>query len=198
MPYPPTEQLPQVRAALGLPQQYFLSLGTLEPRKNLPTLLDAFAALPQRMRRDCPLVLAGPVAWGDMDFWRRMFDHPIAGEVMTCGFVGDRHAAALTAGARAMLIASHYEGFGLPVLEAMACGTPVICSQAQALLEVASSAALAVGATDVQGWTTAMTRVIREESLVAELSKASLRRAADFAWEKTAAKHADYMAQKLQ
>jgi alpha-1,3-rhamnosyl/mannosyltransferase len=190
--------LPQVRAAMGLPRQYFLCLGTLEPRKNLPTLLDAFAALPRHMRLDCPLVLAGPVGWGDSDFWRRMFNHPIAGEVLACGFVGERPAAALAAGARAMLIASHYEGFGLPVLEAMACGTPVICSRAQALLEVALPAALAVEATDVGGWTTAMTRAIQEETLLAELGKASLRRAADFAWDKTAARHADYMAGKIQ
>lgn len=198
LPYPPMEKLSQARAALGLPQQYFLSLGTFEPRKNLPALLDAFAALPQQVRSQCPLVLAGPIGWGDIDFWRRMFDHPVASEVMTCGFVGDRPAAALAAGARAMLIPSHYEGFGLPVLEAMACGTPVICSQAHALVEVASSAALAVGATDIGGWTTAMARIVQEESLVAELRKASLGRAADFTWEKTATKHADYIARKLK
>jgi alpha-1,3-rhamnosyl/mannosyltransferase len=198
LPYPPVEKLPEVRTAMGLPQQYFLHLGTVEPRKNLSTLLDAFGALPQRMRRDCPLVLAGRMGWGDADFWRQILEHPVASEVLTCGFVGDRPAAALAAGARAMLIPSHYEGFGLPVLEAMACGTPVICSQAQALVELASPAALAVRAPDVQGWTMAMERIIQEESLVAELRKASLRRAADFAWEKTAARHADYMAGKLQ
>jgi alpha-1,3-rhamnosyl/mannosyltransferase len=197
LPYPPAQKLSAVRAAMGLPQQYFLHLGTVEPRKNLSTLLDAFGALPQRMRRDCPLVLAGRMGWGDVDFWRQMFDHPIAGEVLTCGFVGDRSAAALAAGARAMLIASHYEGFGLPVLEAMACGTPVICSQAEALVEIASPAALAAGATDVQGWTAAMERVVQEESLVARLREASLLRAADFDWAKTAARHADYMAGKL-
>lgn len=163
--------------AAPVPRPYFVFAGTLEPRKNLPALLEAFRLL--RQRCDVDLVLAG----------RRRADCPhLPGcqGVACLGEVSDEQLRALYSGALACVYPSLYEGFGLPVLEAMQCGAPVIASRDPAVMEVAGDAALLVEATDVRGWAEAMRVLLERPDLRALWRERSLRRAARFRWETTA------------
>jgi alpha-1,3-rhamnosyl/mannosyltransferase len=185
------DELPAAKRALGLPQHYLLHLGTIEPRKNLPLLLDAYEALGTEFRRSVPLIFAGGAGWGAADFWRRLVHHPAAPHVMTAGYVRDAAAATLLAGADAVLVPSRYEGFGLPVLEAMACGAPVICSTADALREVAGDAADLLDCDDVAGWSAAMERAVQDGRWRSQRIAAGRRRAAAFSWQRAAEQTAD-------
>jgi len=197
LPYPDKDQLPRLKRRMGLPEQFLLHLGAIEPRKNLPVVLDAYAALPPETRRKCRLILAGPPGWGQRSFWRRVIEHPAAREVLLAGYVGDETAALMLAGAAAVLAPSRYEGFGLPVLEAMACGTAVIHSTAAALCEVAGGAGQTVQIDDVEGWTAAMRQAADEPDWRAELGRAGAARAATFSWQRTAKLHAEVFVKHL-
>ncbi len=176
--------LDALRARYNLPSRFLLYVGTIEPRKNLPTLLDAFA----RARLDgVDLVIAGKKGW--------LYDATLAQaealglqhKVMFLGFVPDDDLPALYNLAEAFTFPSLYEGFGLPVLEAMACGTPVVCANTSSLPEVAGDAALLLAPSDVAGWADALQRVTGEPDLRAELRGCGFRQAARFTWEATAA-----------
>lgn len=180
-----------VRRQLGLPDRYFAYLGTLEPRKNLTTLLDAYAQLPATFRRYAPLVLAGMPGWGDANFWRLLCEHPIAGDVLWTGYVTDAQAAALVRGALALAYPSLYEGFGLPALEAMALEVPVVASRIPSLEEVCGDAAILVEPTDVRAWTSALERIGEHDLLRERLRQQGARQAARFSWESTALLHHD-------
>lgn len=159
------------------PRPYFLFAGTLEPRKNLPALVEAFRIVRQHCNVD--LVLAG----------RRRVDCPHLPDChgVTCiGEVSDEQLRTLYSGALACVYPSLYEGFGLPVLEAMQCGAPVIASRDPAVMEVAGDAALLVEATDVRGWAEAMRVLLERPDLRALWRERSLRRAARFRWDTTA------------
>lgn len=156
---------------------YFLYAGTLEPRKNLHVLTEALGLV--RQRHEANLVLAG----------RKRPDCPDlpAGDGITClGEVSDSELRELYCGAAACVYPSLYEGFGLPVLEAMQCGTPVIASREPAIMEVAGDAALLVEAGDVRAWAQAMSAFIERPDLRACWRQRSLRRAAQFDWTSTA------------
>ena len=189
LPYPGGNELTQLRSACALPQRYLLHLGTLEPRKNIPVLLDAYAQLPPAFRADCKLILAGGAGWGGKDFWRRLIDHPMAGEVLATGFVNDASAGLLLAAATAVLAPSHYEGFGLPVLEAMAAETPVICSTAEALVETAGGAAELIDPDDAPAWSAAMLRALEDDPWRTQRRQAGIARASEFCWRRTAEAH---------
>ena len=191
LPFPPRDEVPRRLEAAGAPKRYLLHLGTLEPRKNLAVLLDAWARLAPGERQDCRLILAGPRGWGGAEYRARLMGHPAAGEVLATGYVSDAYAALLLAGATAVLVPSFYEGFGLPPLEAMACGTPVVCSTAEALRELVGDAADLVPPDDVDGWASAMSRAIRDESWRADRRRLGLARAASFSWHRTAGAHAE-------
>ncbi len=199
--YPSREDLPARLAALGAPaavgesNRYFLHLGTLEPRKNIKFLLDAYALLPQSLRKTCPLVLAGGIGWGGAADFEALTQHPIAGEVFWAGYVSDTAAAVLLAGAAALLTPSHYEGFGLPILEAFGCGTPVICSGCDAFVEIARDAAAVLNIADAQPWAAAMQRVLEDENWGQNLSRAGKMRVAQYSWATAAKKHADVLSQ---
>jgi len=158
---------------------YFLFVGTLEPRKNLPLLAEVFGEL--RRVHHVDLLLVG----------RRRSDFarlPAADGIQWLGEMPDDQLAALYSGAIAVVYPSLYEGFGLPVLEAMQCGAPVVASQDAAVREVAGDAALLVDARDVRGWIEALRALIERPALRADLRQRSLRRAAGFTWEETARK----------
>jgi alpha-1,3-rhamnosyl/mannosyltransferase len=185
---------PRERAA-GFPENYLLFVGTLEPRKNLALLLDAYARLPVASRSACPLVLLGPPGWGPEKFWHSLIDHPMAREVLVSGYLPDDQLAAALAGARALLLPSFYEGFGLPLLEAMAAGCPVACSHIPAFAEVAGDAAALLPPADVDAWTAIMARAIEDAPWRRRLAAAGQAHAAGYSWDHAARRHAALFAQ---
>lgn len=179
----------------GLPETYLLHLGALEPRKNLHALLDAWAATPGP--GGAKLIFAGPTGWGSRDYWKSLRQHPAAESVLATGPISDDLVALLLAGARAVLAPSHYEGFGLPIVEAMAAGTPVVCSTAEAFAEVAGDAADFVDPADTNGWAQAIERACTDDDWRAQRRQAGLARASRFSWHETARRHADLIARAV-
>jgi len=166
--------------------EYFAAVGTLEPRKNLHTALAAHARLPARVRCRFPLTLIGVEGWLTDSLHLALERGLREGSVRRLGYVSDDDIPALTAGALAMVYPSVYEGFGLPVVEAMASGVPVLSSTAQALREVAGDAGIMRDAADVEGFTDAMQSLIDDGALRARLIAAGSARARTFSWQRTA------------
>ena len=169
------------------PGGYFLSVGTQEPRKNLATLLSAYIDCCGHGRAERPLVVVGPQGWGDLklpagtDALRR------SGSVRFLGYVSERVMHALYANAAAFLYPSLYEGFGMPVAEAMAAGTRPIISAGGAPEEVAGPEGLTAPALDVCAWSSAMQKAVEEEwFLNADLRSRLSQRAGRFTWEENA------------
>ncbi|MHB1296062.1 MAG: glycosyltransferase family 4 protein [Anaerolineae bacterium] len=173
------------RTRYGLPARYVLFVGTLEPRKNLPALLEAYRALLQGGLR-AGLVLVGRLGWR-VDAFRASLQTLAPDElVVTPGFVPDDDLPALYSGADLLAFPSLYEGFGFPVLEAMACGTPVVCANTSSLPEVAGDAALQVDPHDVGALAEAMRRLLEDPALRRELAGRGVKHAAAFTWERAA------------
>jgi alpha-1,3-rhamnosyl/mannosyltransferase len=171
------------RARYHLPERYLLYLGSNKPHKNLVRLVEAWALLqPQSM----PLVIAG--AWDDRypDARQRAGALSLAGQIHWLGAVPEVDLPALYSGALLLVFPSLYEGFGLPVLEAMACGTPVVCSNSSSLPEVAGDAALLIDPLDTEklAWTVRL--ALEDERLRQDLREKGLRRAQSFSWPRTA------------
>jgi glycosyltransferase involved in cell wall biosynthesis len=173
----------RLRRKLRLPEKYLLFVGTLEPRKNLEGLLAAYVVFCERSGKDAGLVLAGAAGWGVDNLLERARDMP---GVTVTGYVSGEELEAIYRGAACLVYPSLYEGFGLPVLEAMARGVPVITSDRSSLKEVASGAALLVDPHDIVGMAEAMHQLLSEEKLQAELKEAGLRRAGEYSWKRTA------------
>ena len=167
-------------------RSYFLVVGTLEPRKNVETALRAHAGLPEVIRRTFPLVLVGMRGWLTSRLEGELKAPVQCGEVRPLGFVTDDELADLYSGAIALLYPSVYEGFGLPPLEAMACGTPVITSNVSSLPEVAGTAAVMHDPMDIDALRNAMKRFINDEEFWLEKAAASLKQAGLFSWERCA------------
>lgn len=169
------------------PGAFWLCVGTIEPRKNHERLFAAYAQWRRETGGDMPLVLAGGKGWLMDDVARTVKSLGIADRLVFTGYVTDAELAWLYASCRAFLYPSLFEGFGLPVLEAMSLGAPVVCSDATSLPEVAGEAALLVDPLDVAGLARAMAAVSADAALRERLRAASLARAGLFSWEKTAA-----------
>jgi len=162
---------------------YFLYVGNLEPRKNLERLIEAFAHLPQK---DHDLVIVGNRWYHGEAPEQKARSLGLNGRVKFMGYVPRADLPALFSAATALVYPSLLEGFGLPVVEAMACGTPVITAGNSSMREVASGAAMLVDPRDVRDMTETLARVAEDEALRKELSAKGLKRAADFSWQKTA------------
>jgi glycosyltransferase involved in cell wall biosynthesis len=184
------EEVERIRRRYGIDGPYLLSLGGLEPRKNLPNLVRAFARLPANDRPT--LVLAGgSVEWNPegrdaLHAALRELPADARNGVILTGHVGEQEKVVLLGGAEALVYPSLYEGFGLPVLEAMACGTPVVTSDVSALPEIAGDAALLVDPRDPEAIASAMRRILGDEDLRRDLAERGSSRAAGFTWEETA------------
>ena len=187
-PEPDAERIRAVRARYGIPEgDYLLSLCTLEPRKNLALLIQCYFALLRQEKLELNLVLVGARGWKTEAFFGLLATAPeLARRVVLTGYVADADLAALYSGARLFAYPSLYEGFGLPVLEAMQCGTPVITSTAASLPEVAGSAAVCVSPTDGDALSAALLGVLNDPEWAAELRRRGLARAATFTWDATA------------
>lgn len=174
------------RDKYGLPDGYLLSLGTREPGKNRMTLFRALTFL-REDGHDIHLAVVGQTGWKVDEEQGLLVELGLQDRVHFTGYVPQADLPALYNGATAFVFPSLYEGFGLPVLEAMACGVPVITSNVSALPEVAGGAALLVDPHDAEAIARAIARVIDEPALARLLARAGIERAAEFTWERCAA-----------
>lgn len=171
-------------------KQYLLFVGTIEPRKNLDVLLDAWSSMPGRLRERFPLVVVGAKGWHHQAIIARM--RQLSGNgLQYLSYVSQDDLPLLYAGARALVAPSIYEGFGLPVLEAMASGTPVICSANTAMAEVSIGAACLVDSADVVGWRQAMIELCEHDMLMGDLGHKGVMAAAAYTWAQCAQKTLD-------
>ena len=186
--------LKKARRQLGVGDAPFvLSIGVLEPRKNLNRLMDAFDLLKQRsaVPRELKLVLAGGKGWLYDDIFEHHATSPARDDILLPGFVADDLLPAIYSAASVLAFPSLYEGFGLPILEAMACGTPVVASRASCLPEVADGAALMVDPTNVEGLTAALELPLVDSELRADLIAKGAQRASEYSWHTAAEKLLD-------
>ena len=185
--------LREVAARYDLPPRYVLAVGTLEPRKNLTTLLEAFARLRRNgeVDADLRLVLAGARGWLDEPIFATVRSLGLEDAVRFTGFVDDDDLPAVYSGAALFVFPSLHEGFGLPLLEAMACGVPVVTSNVSSMPEVAGDAATLVDPRDGEGLSAAIARLLRDEALRGRLREAGIARARQFSWEATARRTLD-------
>lgn len=181
----PQKELERVRLKHALPERFFLFVGTVQPRKNVGRLLEAHRSLPAKLRREVPLVVAGRAGWlceaevaaleGGDDGALRYLRHVPEDDLMP-----------LVKQASVMVLPSLHEGFGLPVLEAFAAGTPVVSSNAGAIPEVAGDAAILVDPLDVNALAQAMRQVVEDTPLAGALRAKGRERAKQFTWQRTA------------
>lgn len=189
-----SEKLSAIRKKYRLPKKFLLAVGTIEPRKNLTILLQALAE-----NKELSLVIAGKRGWLADTFFRQLQTLGCESRVTLLGYTDEEDLPALYNAASLFVFPSLYEGFGLPVLEAMACGTPVVCADSPSLLEVAGvsstgssePAAILARSNNPQAFQQAITRLWNNDALCAELRDRGLKHAARFTWERTALKTLD-------
>ena len=180
------ERLEQVRQRYHLPELFVLFVGTIEPRKNLGRLLSAYAQMRRQTGLPHQLVLSGSNGWLYEEIYDKVSRDGLQEDVVFPGFVADEDLPALYTLADLFVFPSLYEGFGLPPLEAMSCGTPVVASNNSSLPEVLGSAALFVDAEDVEGLADAMARVLGDAMVRTRLADLGRAQAARFTWEDAA------------
>jgi glycosyltransferase involved in cell wall biosynthesis len=184
----PADQVDAFRLQRGLPDRFVLFVGTLEPRKNIARLIEAYARLPQERP---PLVLVGGKGWFYDEIFGRVEALELTDEVHFVGFVPAEDLPLWYNAAELFVYPSMYEGFGLPPLEAMACGTAVITSTASSLPEVVGKAGQLADPTDTDALATAMEQVLGNRDLQEQMQAAGLVQAAGFSWEKAARQTVD-------
>jgi glycosyltransferase involved in cell wall biosynthesis len=182
----PQRPLPAELVAQGLrPGGYVLFVGTLEPRKNLRRLLEAYARLPQALQAAFPLVIAGGAGWGGVAVQRWAEELGVAA-VRVLGYVADETLEALQAQAAVLAMPSVYEGFGLPLLEAMRFGVPVLTANVASMPEVAGEAGVLVDPYEVDSIAAGLARLLGDAALRARLGAAGRSRSQAFTWARSA------------
>ena len=185
----------EVRALYGVGERpYFLCLGASDPKKNAPAVIRAFSKMVMRVKSECALLMAGGAGKGRSSLESLSRELGVRDRVVLAGFVPDEHLPLLMSGARGLCFPSLYEGFGLPVLEAMACGCPVITSDVSSLPEVAGGAALLVDPRDAAQLSLAMERLLTDGTLREDLRARGISRARDFSWENAASRLLELLA----
>ena len=183
--FQPTEN-PKVREKYGIPQRpYIFSVGTVQPRKNYARLIHALAALRGR-GVDVVLVIAGGKGWLEDPIYAAIEEAGVSDYVHFIGFADDADLPALYTEALITALPSLYEGFGIPVLESMACGTPVLTSNVSSLPEVAGDAAITVDPNDLDAIVDGLQRLVDDERLRSTLIERGLARAKQFTWDRSA------------
>ena len=181
------ERIPEVKRSLEINGDYFLYLGTIEPRKNLERLISAYAAFAKKIGENAPkLVLAGGKGWLDNGIYGRVEKLGMTKNIIFTKYVPSEDMNPLMCGALAFVFPSIYEGFGMPPLEAMACGVPVLTSGEASLPEVTGDCAVICDAYSVKSIAQGLYRLYSDEKLRAELSRKGLERAKGFTWERSA------------
>src|SRR5882672_4261738 len=184
-PLPP-EQTVETRKRLGVEDEFLLFVGTIEPRKNLIVLLNAYRELLSATELHPQLVIAGKKGWLTDSLFSSLRELGIEERVLFTGYLSDNDLCALYSSCRVFIYPSKYEGFGLPPLEAMACGAPVIASSIPSITEVVEDAACLVAPDGVNELSQAIITLLRDENERRRLSAAGLKRALQFSWHGTA------------
>ncbi len=181
-------ELQNVRRKYGIERDYILALGSIQPRKNLVRLIEAYTYLSERHSdMELPrLVIAGKKGWLESEVFRVAKASAAAHDVVFTGYVPDSELPALYSGALCFIYPSYFEGFGLPVLEAMQCGTPVITGNRTSLPEVAGAAGLLIDPFDSQSIADGIAHLLRNPAVRDDLSRRGLERVKLFDWRKTA------------
>lgn len=187
--YPvPVEETAETRKRLGVEDEFILFVGTLEPRKNLQTLLRAFSEILRTTNQRPQLVIVGKKGWLSNDLFADTEAYDIEDKLCLTGYLTDEELRALYSACRVFVYPSLYEGFGLPPLEAMACGAPVVASRIASLAETAGDAARLVEPTNIDALAQSVLSLLENKAEREHLSVAGLKRAAEFSWEFTAVK----------
>ena len=167
-------------------RNYMLAVGTLEPRKNLVQVIEAYQILPIEVAKKIPLIIAGMRGWKEKGMLTQLETLLVNGRARLLGYVPGIDLPYIYSSARGLLYPSIYEGFGLPVLEAMSSGTPVICSNSSSLPEVIGDAGKIVEVGDVDRMAELIRNLCEDDGEVLRLSAAGLERASQFSWDKCA------------
>lgn len=184
-PLPP-EEATEIRKRLNVAEEFLLFVGTIEPRKNLITLVKALNEIRRSTSLRPQLVIAGKEGWLSDELLSYIQQSGLADQIRFLGYVADRDLRALYSTCRMCIYPSLYEGFGLPPLEAMACGAPVITSRIPSIMETVGSAARLISPTGVEDLAAAIVELLGDENRRSQLAQAGIERAAEFTWEKTA------------
>lgn len=185
-----------VRKKHNIPENYLLFVGNIEPRKNLIGLLKAYAKSYEQHKAALVIVGGGKWSWNNGDYQEEL-DRLSGLPIIRTGFISDEDMASLYTGALAFVYPSFYEGFGIPCLEAMACGCPVITSNVSSLPEIVGDAAIQVNPHDIGAITAAIIKVTDDPKLRKKMSDAGITQAARFSWEKSAQQLLDVIADVL-
>ena len=185
-PRPRTEAQAFVARRWGLNQPYLLSVGTIEPRKNLRRLINVYCGLPEEIRNDYQLIIAGGEGWLSTDIYQSIVEMGAESSIRFLGYVPASDLPWLYGGATCFVYPSLYEGFGLPALEAMACGIPLITSNTSSLPEVAGEAALFIDPLSEEELRSAIIKVVSDPTLRQKMSEQGLDQAKQFSWEQVA------------
>jgi glycosyltransferase involved in cell wall biosynthesis len=174
----------KVLAKYQIPRDFIFTVGTFEPRKNIKTLVEMYLELPEKVKNSHPLVIAGGKGWLHSDLDKLISQNPEL--VRYIGYIPDKDLPALYSAASVFVYPSLYEGFGLPILEAMACGAPVITSSTSSMPEVSGDAAILFDPADPPQLKSALVTMIENEDLRAQLRKKGFENVRRFSWEKAA------------
>lgn len=177
----------KIKTERQLPERFIMCIGSVEPRKNLRRLLEAYVSLPDSVKKNCKLLIAGFKGWENKEIMESL--KSAEGYAEYLGYVSNEMLSALYRSATCFVYPSVYEGFGLPPLEAMACGCPVVVSNVASLPEVCGDAAFYVDPYNVESIAEGMYKVLTDDELRQNLIKKGLERAKLFSWEKSAREH---------
>jgi glycosyltransferase involved in cell wall biosynthesis len=180
------DRINSVKARYGIANKYILHVGSLNPRKNISRLIEAYNRLPQSLREEHQLVLVGKRGWRADEILAKVKELHLENRVIFTGFVKDDDLPLLMNASSLLTFPSLYEGFGIPPLEAMACGTPVVASNTSSIPEVVGDAALLFDPYNVEEMTEAMYRALTDKQLRNELRQKGFERIKQFSWEKAA------------
>ena len=180
----PKSAIENFKLKQGLPERFWLYLGTIEPRKNLVTLIEAYARLPQSER--LPLVLAGGKGWLTEPIFEAIERHNLSDSIHLPGFIPTDDLTLWYNSAELFIFPSIFEGFGLPVLEAMACGTPIMTTNVSSLPEVAQDAGMSLAPDDITAWVEALQKAYHDRDWREQASQRGIEIAQTFTWEETA------------
>ena len=185
-PNAPRSAIEKVKKKFSITKNYIFYLGTIEPRKNVDILLRAFQEVRRRTNREFQLVLSGKIGWKVENLMKAIRALAESGDLVYTGYISEDEAAYLYNGAEVFVYPSQYEGFGIPVLEAMACGCPVIASNSSSLPEVVGDAGVLVEPNNMEELSEAIVKVLHDGGLRRALKEKGIQRAAQFDWAKMA------------